>query len=120
MNLRGCLWAALVVLFAAGCTDSRTQPASEPVDAVKIFVSESGVYEVSAADLEKAGAGWEAVDPMQDALTSCHADVIASVSEAISYLQQGDCFVADAPRNDKSLVHPHGDLSLSPDACRHC
>ncbi|MFQ5858924.1 MAG: C25 family cysteine peptidase, partial [Anaerolineae bacterium] len=60
------LWLlSLLALFTAACTASDDGPSPGPAAAAKILVSQDGMYELTAADLEVAGLGWGGVDPTQ-------------------------------------------------------
>ncbi|MFQ5596143.1 MAG: hypothetical protein ACE5HA_18530, partial [Anaerolineae bacterium] len=70
LPLRSCWLLSLLAflgLFVASCTSSPSpaSDAQEPAAAAKIFVSDDGVYELTAADLEEAGLGWHGVDATQ-------------------------------------------------------
>lgn len=54
-----------LAVFAIACTASGGPASREPAAAAKILVSDDGMYEITATDLERAGLGWSHVDPAQ-------------------------------------------------------
>lgn len=61
-HLRLCLLGLLMFLVIA-CHSAGDREPGQPATALKLFVSETGMYEITAADLKAAGLDWENLDP---------------------------------------------------------